>query len=118
MTTTTPGGSPQFPAVSGSIPPSTQDVMNAAVQTLQSHKNTWVSLPIRERITILDELIKDFAAIAQRWVDACLQAKGIAPDAPAVGEEWLAAAWTVLKNLCQLRQALTDIQAQGRPQIP
>ncbi len=118
MTIATLSGSPQFPAVSGSIPPSTQDAMDAAVQTLQSHKDTWVRLLIRERITILDELIKDFAAIAQRWVDACLQAKGIAADAPAAGEEWLAAAWPVLKNLRQLRQALADIQAQGRPRIP
>ena len=118
MTITTHGGSPQFPMVSGNMPPSTQDGMDAAVQTLQSHKDTWVKLPIRERITILDELIKDFAAIAQRWVDACLQAKGIAPDASVAGEEWAAGAWPVLKNLRQLRQALTDIQAQGRPRIP
>jgi acyl-CoA reductase-like NAD-dependent aldehyde dehydrogenase len=118
MTVTTPSGSPQFPAVSGSVPPSTQDVMDAAVQTLQSHKDAWVKLPIRERISILDELVEDFAAVTQRWVDACLQAKGIAEDAPAVGEEWAAGAWPVLKNLRQLRQALTDIQAQGRPRIP
>jgi acyl-CoA reductase-like NAD-dependent aldehyde dehydrogenase len=118
MTITTHGGSPQFPVVSGNIPPSSQDVMDAAVQTLQSHKDAWVKLPIRERITILDELIKDFAAIAPRWIDACLQAKGIAADAPAAGEEWAAGAWPVLKNLRQLRQALIDIQAQGRPRIP
>src|SRR6266700_6539497 len=118
MSIATHSGSPQFPAVAGSIPPSSQDAMDSAVETLQAHKDEWVKLPISKRVAIVDKLIKDFTAIAQRWVDACLQAKGIAPDAPAAGEEWAAGAWPVVRNLRQLRQALVDIEAHGRPRIP
>src|SRR6266516_7357434 len=118
MSIATHSGSPQFPAVAGSIPPSSQETMDSAIETLQAHKDEWVKLPISKRVAIIDELIKDFTAIAQRWVDACLQAKGIAPDAPAAGEEWAAGAWPVVRNLCQLRQALVDIEAHGRPRIP
>src|SRR5258707_15667475 len=118
MSIATRSGSPQFPTVTGSMPPSSQDAMDSAIETLQAHKDAWVKLPTSKRIAIVDELIKDFAAIAQRWVDACLQAKGIAPGAPASGEEWAAGAWPVIRNLSQLRQALVDIEAHGRPRIP
>src|SRR5579864_3151422 len=111
-------GSPQFPSVSGSILSSTRDEMDAAVQTLQAHKDAWVALSVHERIAIVDELIKDFAAIASRWVAACVQAKGIPEDSPAVGEEWAAGAWPVIKQLRQLRQSLADIEAYGHPKIP
>ncbi|TMD68648.1 MAG: aldehyde dehydrogenase [Chloroflexi bacterium] len=118
MSVTIRQGSPQFPAVTGSIPSSTQEMMDAAVQTLQEHKDAWVALSNRERIAILDKLINDFAAIAQLWIAASLQAKGIAGDSPGVGEEWVAGVWPVLKNLRQLRNSLSDIEAYGHPRIP
>src|SRR5260370_39381148 len=92
--------------------------MDAVVQTLQEHKDAWVALSNRERIAILDKLINDFAAIAQLWIAASLQAKGIAGDSPGVGEEWVAGVWPVLKNLRQLRNSLSDIEAYGHPRIP
>jgi len=118
MSVTICQGSPHFPAVTGSIPSSTQEMMDAAVQTLQEHKDAWVALSNRERIAILDKLINDFAAIGQLWIAASLQAKGIAGDSPGVGEEWVAGVWPVLKNLRQLRNSLSDIEAYGHPRIP
>ena len=118
MSVTIRQGSPQFPAVTGSIPASTQETMDAAVQNLQEHKDAWVALSNRERIAILDKLINDFAAIAQLWIAASLQAKGIAGDSPGVGEEWVAGVWPVLKNLRQLRNSLSDIETYGHPRIP
>ncbi|TMB81193.1 MAG: NAD-dependent aldehyde dehydrogenase, partial [Chloroflexi bacterium] len=88
MTIATHRGSPSFPTVLGSISPSTRDEMDAAVQALQSHKDEWVTRTVRERIALLDRLIQDFAAIAPRWVAACLQAKSVAEDAPTASEEW------------------------------
>src|SRR5947209_15389143 len=99
MTTIVRQGAPQFSVVSGSIPPSTRDEMDAAVQALQSHKDEWVSLPVKGRVALIDQLIKDFTAIALRWVAACAQAKSIAVDSPAVSEEWGAGTWPVVRNL-------------------
>jgi acyl-CoA reductase-like NAD-dependent aldehyde dehydrogenase len=118
MTTTARQGAPQFPAVSGSMPPSTREVMDAAVQALQSHKDEWVAFSVQERVVLLDRLITGFAAIAPSWVAVSSQAKGIAEDPLCISEEWAAGAWPVLKNLRQLRQALVDIEAKGRPTIP
>jgi acyl-CoA reductase-like NAD-dependent aldehyde dehydrogenase len=117
MTTTAHRGAPEFPVVSGSMSPSTQEAMDDAIRALQSHKDEWVRLPVRKRIGLIDRLIVSFAAIAPRWVAASSQAKGIAEDPLCVGEEWAAGVWPVLKNLRQLRQALVDIEAYGRPKI-
>ena len=118
MTIVTHRGSPSFPTVLGSISPSTRDEMDAAVQALQSHKDEWVTRTVRERIASLDRLTQDFAAIAPRWVAACLQAKSVAEDAPTASEEWTVGPWPVLKNLRQLRQSLSDIETYGHPRIP
>ncbi|HEY6408611.1 MAG TPA: aldehyde dehydrogenase family protein [Ktedonobacteraceae bacterium] len=118
MSTTTHQGSPQFPAIAGSISPSTQETMDTAVQALQEHKDAWITLSNLERIAILDKLINDFAAIAPRWVAASLHAKGVAEDSPLAGEEWAAGVWPVLKNLRQLRNSLSDIEAYGHPKVP
>src|SRR5579872_2445356 len=118
MTMTTVQGSPQFPMIAGSIPPSSQEVMDVAVQVLQAHKAAWVELSVEERIELIDRLIADFAAIAPRWVAACAAAKGIAPDSAAIGEEWGAGVWPVVKNLRQLRGTLATIERSGYPPVP
>jgi acyl-CoA reductase-like NAD-dependent aldehyde dehydrogenase len=118
MSIETRHGSFQFPTATGSIVPSTRDEMEAALATLQKQKQTWVQVAVPERIALVDALIRDFAAISPRWVEAAIQAKGISPDSPNVGEEWGAGAWPVIKQLRQLRQALTEIAAEGQPRIP
>ena len=118
MTSTIHAGSPQFPTPVGSISPSTREEMDAAVQTLQAHKDAWVALTIDERITLIDRLIKDFSAVSDRLVAASCEAKGIATDSPLVGEEWSIGPFTTLKNLCQLQRSLADIKAYGAPKIP
>ncbi|HVB73644.1 MAG TPA: aldehyde dehydrogenase family protein [Ktedonobacteraceae bacterium] len=111
-------GSPQFPSVSSSITSSTRDEMDAALRELRAHKDAWVALTASKRVVIVDRLIRDFASIAPRWVDACVKAKGIPAGAPAVAEEWGAGAWPVMKNLRQLRKALGEIAELGYPRIP
>ncbi len=116
MSVSTREGSPQFPTVAGSIQASPNEAMDTAIQELQDHKKAWVVFTIRERIALIDELIQDFYAISQRWVDAGQKAKGTASIAP--GEEWLAGVFPVVKNLCQLRQSLLDTETDGHPKIP
>lgn len=118
MSVETRHGSFQFPSATNGIVPSTRDEMDAAIQTLQQRKEAWVKVSVKERIAIVDALLRDFARIAPRWVAAGTRAKGTAPDSPNVGEEWGAGAWPVAKQLRQLRQSLADIAASGRPRIP
>ena len=117
MATATHQGSPQFPTIAGSIQPSTREEMDAALQVLQEHKNAWVALSLRAQVALVDTLIQDFAALADRWVAACCEAKGIS-NTPFMGEEWGTGSFTLLKQLHQLRQSLLDIETLGAPRIP
>ncbi|HZC05305.1 MAG TPA: aldehyde dehydrogenase family protein [Ktedonobacterales bacterium] len=118
MTTILDKGSFQFPTASDARAASDQAMMDAAIQTLQERKDAWVNISTRERIALIDRLISDFHAIQERWVAACLEAKGLAPDAPAAGEEWATGAYATLKHLRQLRTSLSEIERHGAPRIP
>ena len=118
MTIAAQQGSPQFPQAASAVAASDQATMDAAIAALQAKKDTWVATPVPERIALVDRLIHDFAAIAPRWVEACMRAKEIAPGTPGVGEEWSMGPYTLLKQMRQLRTSLDDIRRRGVPRIP
>ncbi len=118
MTIDAQHGSPQFPTVAGDITASTPETMREAVRTLQTQKDAWVSVSLRQRLAMVEQLIKDFATVMPRWIAASCAAKGVDEASPAAGDEWAAGAWPLLKYLRQFRQSLLDIEAYGQPRIP
>lgn len=118
MTIAAQQGSPQFPQATSAVSASDQSAMDSAIAALQAQKDAWVACAVPERIALVDRLITDCAAIAPRWVEACLRAKEIAPGSPGVGEEWGAGPYTLIKQLRQMRSALDDIRTRGVPRIP
>lgn len=118
MSIETHHGSFQFPTTTSKIVASTHDEMDTAIATLQQRKQAWVKVSARERAGIVEALLRDFTAIAPRWVAAICAAKGIGTDSPLASEEWGAGAWPVSRHLRLLRQSLLDIAAHGRPRIP
>lgn len=118
MTTVLDKGSFQFPAAVGAVAPTAQAEMDEAAQALQAHKDAWVAVPIHERVALIDRIMADFHAIQDRWVAACVEAKGVGPDSPAVGEEWATGPYATMKHLRQLRMSLLDIARYGSPRIP
>jgi hypothetical protein len=111
-------GSAAIPEVAGIMPPSSHQALDLAVEELRAHAAEWAALPIAERIALAEELGRDIAGVAERWVAVSLQAKGIAPGEPTAGEEWITGPYLVLRNLRLLRRSLADIAARGRPEIP
>ena len=91
--------------------------LDAAVAAVAAARDSWWSLPLAERIALLDELTRDFLAVAPRWVEACRRAEGLAADGPFGGEEWIAGPYLVVRNLRLLREALAAIAEQGSPEI-
>ena len=118
MIALTMSGSFRFPPLTGDLQRSSQLEMDAAVKTLSDHKNEWFTLPVRQKIAVLDLLVKDLAAGAHRWVAAGLEAKGLAPDSTAAWEEWAGGPYIAMVNLCRLRESLVDIARSGKPRVP
>ncbi|MEO0854857.1 MAG: aldehyde dehydrogenase family protein, partial [Cyanobacteria bacterium J06648_11] len=49
---------------------------------------------------------------AKRWADACNVAKGVDPESPLAGDEWLAGPMAVARNL---RLSIEALEADGQP---
>jgi len=98
--------------------PTTLQTMEPLVHRIKEGSRAWVKVSPAERIALLEELRRSYAAIAEPSVRAACEAKGLHPDSATAGEEWLAGPLVVLRNLRLLVESLKDIQLHGVPHIP
>ncbi|MEO1084955.1 MAG: aldehyde dehydrogenase family protein [Acidobacteriota bacterium] len=122
--------SPQAPAAIPSIEPSPARVrdlippdsttaeLDKALADLEAHRRAWVDLELADRRAILQEVMKDFAGVAERWYERGRDAEGLPTDMPQAAEEWLSGPYMVLRNLTLLDRALGEIARSGAPKIP
>ncbi|MCA9951402.1 MAG: hypothetical protein KDE48_17250 [Anaerolineales bacterium] len=69
------------------VPPSSKIEIDAALAALKAHKNVWASLAIQERINILDEIINDVQNVAERWINAGIEAQDLQANQYGIGEK-------------------------------
>jgi acyl-CoA reductase-like NAD-dependent aldehyde dehydrogenase len=91
--------------------------IDRAVAHLNEKKQTWADLPIPRKITYLYQLIHRVEDVAERWVIAAAQAKGIPLDSPFVGEEWLSGPWAIIHALKGYIATLWSIEKTGAPPL-
>ena len=84
---------------------------------LAGHKDEWAGLSLAEKIRLLDGLRPRVNDVAAAWVAAAVEAKGIDPGSPLVGEEWLTGPGPVLNGVNALLHTLTLVE-QGKPPLP
>ena len=111
-------GSAAIPEAKHVVEPTSKDKIDEALAILQDNKDRWVALSIGERIELLEELVQTTADVAERWVDAAIEAKRLARGTAQEGEEWLAGPAVVINNLQLLIRSLEDIEEQGYPELP
>lgn len=88
--------------------------LDHAIGTLQENKTRWARMPLRQKIDYLRSALRGTAATAERQVAAALKAKGLAPDAPQAGEEWLGGPMVQARTIRLLIETLEQV-AEGRP---
>ena len=113
-----PQGSAAIPEAEHRIEPTSQSNLDEALAILEDHKQEWATLDIDERIELLEHLRDGVIEVADGWMQAAMEAKGMAPDSTEEGEEWLAGPASVVKNLALLIASLRDIDEHGVPQLP
>ncbi|MCA9533277.1 MAG: aldehyde dehydrogenase family protein [Myxococcales bacterium] len=113
-----PIGSVAIPEAVHTIPPTSREAMDAAVNAIAAQKDKWVGLSIAERVKLLDVLMDRTLSEAERWAAAGLKAKGISPSSPTAGEEWLAGPAVMARNIRLLKRSLLEIERFGAPQLP
>jgi acyl-CoA reductase-like NAD-dependent aldehyde dehydrogenase len=93
-----------------------QDI-DALLSRLRATKDAWVRLDMRERLSLLDEVRRDFISLGDRWVAAELEAKRTTPNTLGEAEEWAILA-TIHRAFRTLRQSLAEIEELGQPKVP
>ena len=88
------------------------------LETLAASKTAWARLTLERKLAMLHALRQNVYRIAPEWVAAAAQAKGLLPESPLAGEEWISGPWAVLYALTRYIRTLTDISRRGSPALP
>lgn len=96
-------------------PPTAEKDLDRHVQRLNENARKFARLSIATKLDLLRELHRRTADVAADWVTAACRAKGISPNEPVAGEEWIAGPALTLRNIRFLIRSLQEIQAHGVP---
>jgi acyl-CoA reductase-like NAD-dependent aldehyde dehydrogenase len=111
-------GSAAIPEAEHRIEPTSRSRIDEALAVLEDHKNEWVALDVDERIDLLEKLRDGMVEVAEGWVQASVEAKGMELGTADEGEEWMGGPASVLRNIKLLIESLGDIRDHGVPQLP
>lgn len=95
------------------VPPTPLSVLDDEIARLGSRRAAWAQLPLPDKIARLSRLRERVDAAAEGWVRAAAHAKGLAPDSPLVGEEWISGPWAMLYTINALEATLKAVE-RGR----
>jgi acyl-CoA reductase-like NAD-dependent aldehyde dehydrogenase len=85
--------------------------IDRAITNLHQHRAKWAQTSISQRLAYLQDCLDLTVAVAEAWTQAACQAKGIDPQSPLAGEEWVAGPISTVRNL---RLLMTTLQADGQ----
>jgi Aldehyde dehydrogenase family len=85
------------------------------VAVLHSAAGQWVATPLAEKRRLLEEVRAATAEVAGEWVRVSCRGKGIAPDSPAAGEEWMSGPYALLSNVAALTRLVGQLEAGTNP---
>lgn len=105
------------PGVTEHVPATSAAELDTAVAVLSDNARRWIELGVTGRVGLVDQLLRDVRAVADRWYEAVCAAQRVEPGTMQAAEEWLGPL-LVLRHLRLLRGALVDIRDHGRPLPP
>ncbi|MBT2484553.1 MULTISPECIES: aldehyde dehydrogenase family protein [unclassified Microbacterium] len=86
--------------------------LDGAIGELQAGARTWSALTVAQRVTLLRGVRTSVAATAEDWAITAASSKGLGPQHPLRGEEWLSGPYSVLGALDAYIETLSRL-AQG-----
>jgi acyl-CoA reductase-like NAD-dependent aldehyde dehydrogenase len=87
------------------------DEIDRVIASLHSHRSNWEQTTIPQRLAYLQACLDRTIAVADEWMVAACQAKGIDPQSSLAGEELVAGAISTVRNM---RLLMTTLQADGQ----
>lgn len=85
--------------------------LDAALDTLHAHKAAWAATSIAERSALLGRIQDALAPVAADWAQTAAARKGLDPQGPLAGEEWLSGPYGLMAWCNAMRHTLAALQA-------
>jgi len=67
-----------------------------ALHTLDAAKDRWARTSVAERIRLLGAMKDGIRTVAEGWAETAARKKGLTPDNPLAGEEWIAGPYATM----------------------
>jgi len=91
--------------------------LDAHVDALKDKARAFARLSVAEKARLLREVAPRVIDAADEWIAAACRAKGLDPQRPTSGEEWIAGPVTTVRNLRLLAESLESISSTGKPPL-
>jgi acyl-CoA reductase-like NAD-dependent aldehyde dehydrogenase len=91
--------------------------IDAAVEQVRTKADEFARLPAQAKAVLLRECIERIAGVAPRWAEAACEAKGLDPNSPAAGEEWIGGPLITMRAARLTAESLDAIAVHGRPPL-
>ncbi len=91
--------------------------IDRAIADLSENARAFARTPPSDKEAILREILPLVLGTAREQVELACRAKGLDPDAPLAGEEWLAGPFVTVANVRLLAESLAEIATRGRPSL-
>jgi acyl-CoA reductase-like NAD-dependent aldehyde dehydrogenase len=89
--------------------------LDRAVTDVRARADEFARLPPRAKANLLRQVLPRLVELAPDWVREACRAKGIPPQSPIAGEEWLAGPFITMRNARLLIENLDAIARSGMP---
>ncbi|MEO6115542.1 MAG: aldehyde dehydrogenase, partial [Pseudolysinimonas sp.] len=89
--------------------------LDADVTALTAGAASWAKLPLDKRAALLREVHASVSQQAAAWAHTAADIKGLEPDSPLVGEEWMSGPYAVLSALAALAETVDALAAGHSP---
>lgn len=84
-----------------------------ALRALDAARDRWARTPVAVRIRLLGAMKDGIRAVAQGWAETAARKKGLTPDNPLAGEEWIAGPYATLAGCNALIATLRQMPGKA-----
>ena len=91
--------------------------LDKAVAAVRAKMQEFARLSPRAKADLLRTILPRIVDTARPWVLAACRAKGISPEAPVAGEEWIGGPVCAVRNVRLIAESLEQIARSGRPSL-
>jgi aldehyde dehydrogenase (NAD(P)+) len=87
--------------------------IETALQALDAAKDSWAKTTVSERIALLDQIKDCLMPVSKAWAEKAATKKGLAPNSPLVGEEWLSGPYALMSYCNGLMATLARVKGRN-----